>query len=168
MIDVAAVRTEQDLADVRHLMRSFVAWHHERHAQDRALVDEYFDPVAFDAEVAALPGKYAPPSGRLLLARSGGEAAGCVALRDLGGNACEMKRMFVRDGMRGRGVGRALAEALVAEARGAGYSSMRLDTSVRQVEALGLYASLGFEPVEPYQELPVSLRRWLVFLERPL
>jgi predicted GNAT family acetyltransferase len=92
--------------------------------------------------MAGLPGKYARPTGRLLLALRAGEPAGCVAQRGLDSNACEMKRMFVTPRLQGGGVGRALAEAVIAEARAQGYETMWLDTSIRQAEAQARYRSL--------------------------
>lgn len=165
---VVEATTPGRLDDVRTLVRAFVSWHRERHVEDRALVDAYFDTGALEAELAGLPGAYARPEGRLLLALVDGGAAGCVALKSLGEHDCEMKRMFVLPRFHGLGVGRALAERVVDEARAAGYRSMWLDTSVRQVEALGLYRSLGFEPAEPAHELPPDLAAWLVFLRKDL
>ena len=164
MLDVKTPQSPPDLDEVRLLMQEFVAWHRQRHRQDIHLIDSYFDAPAFEAELAALPGSYAPPQGRLLLARLDGRAVGCVALKDLGDGRCEMKRMFVRVDAQGRGVGRALATAIVDEARAAGYRTMRLDTSIRQLEAQALYRSLGFRPSEPDTTLPKDLRDWLVFM----
>ncbi len=155
----------QELDEVRALMRAFVAWHREEHVEERHLVDAYFDQAGFEAELAGLPGKYAPPDGDLLLARVDGEAAGCVALRALGGGACEMKRMFVYPRYQGYGVGRALGDAVLREARLAGHTVMRLDTSRRQEAAIALYRKLGFSEAEPYYELPQELNDWLVFME---
>ena len=157
-----------ELDDVRSLMRAFVAWHRERHAADAALIDRYFDERAFAEELAGLPGKYAPPNGRLLIAYQDGQAAGCVALRDLGDGICEMKRMFVPATFRGLGIGRALADRVIADARIAGYERMRLDTSWRQDEAMRLYERLGFKRIPPYYDLPDDLKAWLVFFELPL
>ncbi|WP_274628035.1 GNAT family N-acetyltransferase [Arvimicrobium flavum] len=168
MVQIVSGVTDRQLDDARALMRAFVAWHRERHVEDRALIDAYFDEDEFAAELASLPGKYGPPDGRLLLAYVDGEAAGCVALRDLGGGICEMKRMFVPDRFRGKGIGWALAERVIEEARTAGYSRMRLDTSKRQNEAMRLYEQIGFHRTEPYYELPPDLRDWLVFFEREL
>ena len=168
MHDIHQVTTGAHLADTRALMRDFVAWHRERHVEDLALIDRYFDAAEFERELAGLPGKYAPDRGTLLIAYADGQPAGCVAMRDLGGGFCEMKRMFVPGAYRGRGIGRALAGRVIADATSAGYRAMRLDTSRRQDEAMRLYESLGFRRIEPYYALTDDLRDWLVFFERPL
>jgi GNAT superfamily N-acetyltransferase len=167
-VDVAQAVSQAECDDVRGLMRAFVAWHRERHVQDLALIDSYFDQAAFDAELAGLPGKYAPPAGSLLLARVDGAPAGCVALQDLGDGACEMKRMFVPQMFRGMGVGRALANGIIADARAAGYRTMRLDTSIRQNEAIRLYERSGFRRVPAYYEVSGAMGEWLIFFERDL
>lgn len=168
MIEITEATTGPQLDAVRVLIREFLAWHRERHTEDLALIDRYFDNSEFEAELAGLPGKYARPKGRLLLACREGEAAGCVALRDLGDGICEMKRMFIPVRFRGEKIGRALADRVLSEARAAGYRSMRLDTSHRQKEAIGLYESVGFKRIEPYYELPQEMRDWLVFMEMKL
>jgi putative acetyltransferase len=157
-----------ELDDARALMRAFVAWHRARHVEDIDLIERYFDQRAFDEELACLPGKYARPHGRLLLAYVDGRPAGCVALRELGDGICEMKRMFVPDAFRGRGVGRALAERIIAEGKEAGYRVMRLDTSRRQSEAMRLYEKAGFRRIPPYYPLADDVKDWLVFFERTL
>lgn len=168
MITISQASTEQQYDDVRDLMRAFIAWHRERHLEEADLIDSYFDPVAFENELAMLPGEFAPPAGRLLLASEDGTPAGCVALHDLGGGICEMKRMFVYSAFHGRGLGKKLAVAIIDEAKKSGYQYMRLDTGSRQVEAQGLYTRLGFKPIEAYYDLPENLRAWLVFMELDL
>ena len=119
----------------------------------------------FDQEVAGLPGKYAPPAGRLLLAFQGQDLAGCVALRPLGQGTCEMKRLYVRPVYRSSGVGRLLAERIIQEARESGYQRMRLDSLSHMKPALELYRQLGFQPIAPYTTNPVA---GAVFLELQL
>jgi GNAT superfamily N-acetyltransferase len=167
-MQICTPHSTEQLDQVRALMRAFVAWHRERHVRDTHLIDSYFDADAFEEELARLPGDYAFPNGRLLLAYCDRAPAGCVALRRIDSAACEMKRMFVYPQFHGKGVGRALADAIVREAKSAGYSLMRLDTSVKQLEAQHLYARLGFRRIDPYYELPPAVRDWLVFMELAL
>ena len=119
----------------------------------------------FDAELATLPGDYASPGGQLMLAFVDGQLAGCGALRPLAdvdyANACEMKRLFVRPGFRRFGLGRALAQALLDEARRAGYSAMLLDTLDEMESARELYATLGFEEIPPYYFNPIAGAHYL-------
>lgn len=120
----------------------------------------------FEKELADLPGAYAPPTGRLLLAFENDQLAGCVALRKLSDGVCEMKRLFLRPEFQGKGYGRLLAQRIMEEARNQGYSRMRLDTLSEQMsKAIGLYWSLGFREIEPYYDNPVE---GATFLERNL
>ena len=119
----------------------------------------------FEAELAALPGEYAASAGQLLLAFVDGELAGCGALRPLAdvdyANACEMKRLYVRPRFRGVGLGRALAVALLDEARRAGYSHILLDTLDDMEAARELYTALGFEEIPPYYFNPIPGAHYL-------
>ena len=111
----------------------------------------------FDKELAGLPGKYAPPEGRLLLADYQSQLAGCVAMRKLESGICEMRRLYLRPQFRGKGLGRALAERIIAEARQVGYGRMRLDTvEPAMKDAVATYRKLGFTEIPPYCQNPIA------------
>ena len=130
----------------------------------RTLFEEYAASLGFslcfqnfDQELKNLPGAYAPPDGRLLLAVENDQLAGCIALRKLDDKVCEMKRLFVRPGYRATGVGRFLAESIIDEARELGYTRMRLDTIPGKMDkAIALYHSIGFVEIAPYTQNPVE------------
>jgi len=132
-------------------------------AQVRELFLEYAQSLGFslcfqnfDQELAKLPGDYSPPDGRLLLAKLADETAGCVAMHKIDADICEMKRLYLRPQFRGKGLGRILANAVIAEARNIGYKLMRLDT-VEPVmkDAVGLYRKLGFYEIAAYRVNPM-------------
>ena len=144
-------------------MRIVQAGSPEEIEQARKLFEEYatwleISPCFqnFDKEVTELPGEYAPPAGRLLLAFVNDQLAGCVALRDIGAGTCEMKRLYLRPNVRGKCLGRELAQAIIDEARQIGYQRMCLDTLPGKMDhALALYRSLGFKEIRPYYDNPV-------------
>lgn len=147
--------TPEDIAAARGLFRAYV---------DSLAIDLGFQDV--ETELATLPGKYAPPGGAILLARDAdGRAVGCVALRPLGSGTCEMKRLYALPRTRGTGLGRRLAEAILAEARRAGYRRILLDTLDSMAAARGLYAALGFAETEAYYTNPTP---GTVYLARDL
>jgi len=133
-------------------------------AQARELFQEYAQSLGvnlcfqnFEQELAGLPGHYAPPEGRLLLAEYEGLLAGCVALHKWESGICEMKRLYLRPAFRGKGFGRKLAEAIIAEARNIGYQRMRLDTiEPIMKDAVEMYRKLGFREIEPYRPNPIA------------
>jgi putative acetyltransferase len=138
-IDIAPVRADADIVSVRELFREYAA-----------SIGADLEYQGFSAELIALPGQYAPPSGELLLARIDDEATGCVALRALDQSTVEMKRLYVRPPARGTGLGKRLAEAAITIARQRGYAELRLDTLASMASAQSLYRRLGFIEVAEY------------------
>jgi putative acetyltransferase len=141
--------------------------------QARELFLEYAESLGFslcfqnfDKELAGLPGDYAPPAGRLLLAEYEGQLAGCIALHKLEDGVCEMKRLYLRPPFRGKGLGRILVERIIAEARQIGYQRMRLDT-VEPVmkDAVAMYRKFGFREIDPYCANPIA---GALYMELPL
>jgi ribosomal protein S18 acetylase RimI-like enzyme len=154
VLELVTPTTPQDLQATREIFQEYA----------RGLgVDLCFQN--FDEELASLPGEYAGPRGALLLARMDGAVAGCVALRPLQASdypdAAEMKRLYVRPGYRGFGLGRQLAEAALDAARQAGYACVLLDTLDDMEAARALYEDLGFEPIEPYYHNPIAGAHYL-------
>ena len=144
MLTIVQARTEDEIAAARELFREYEAW---------LGLDLCFQ--GFEDELRRLPGKYAQPEGRLFLAYTDEQLAGCIALRNIGEGMCEMKRLFVRDGFRGQRAGIALIEKLIADAREIGYTAMRLDTyPTKMGKAVSLYASYGFVEIPPYYDNP--------------
>jgi len=138
-------QTSDQIGQARQLFKDYAAW---------LAIDLCFQN--FESELTELPGAYAPPEGRLLLAYDNGELAGCVALRKIDKGNCEMKRLFVRDKFRGQGLGRALLEAIISAARQIGYERMRLDTLPPKMnDAIALYRSYRFKEIDPYYNNPV-------------
>jgi putative acetyltransferase len=140
----------------------------EEIAAAHALFLEYAEAIGvdlcfqgFDAELAGLPGDYAPPHGRLLLAVADDEPVACVALHKLSEGVCELKRLYVRPDFRRTRLGRRLTEEAVAAARAIGYERMRLDTLPSMAEAQRLYEALGFREIQPYYDNPVPGARFL-------
>lgn len=144
-MEVCQASTSEHITTARALFQEYAEW---------LGVDLCFQ--GFTAELANLPGAYSPPRGRLLLALDAGQAAGCVALRPFGDNACEMKRLYVRAAWQHKGLGRRMAQHVVAEARALGYASVLLDTLPHMLPAIALYRSLGFVRRAAYYDTPLA------------
>ena len=145
---IIQAKTSHDIDEIRRLFREYETY---------LDIDLCFQD--FESELANLPGKYAPPSGTLLLAMDGEKAMGCGALRRIGpivDSTCEMKRLYVRPEARGLDLGKRIAKQLIQEAVRLGYAAMVLDTLDRLEAAIQLYRSLGFVSAEPYYDNPLS------------
>jgi ribosomal protein S18 acetylase RimI-like enzyme len=139
-----------------------------QYKQVRELFLEYVDSLGIDLsfqnindELQNIPGEYAFPGGCILLAMSDEQPAGCVALRKLDDNTCEMKRLYVKPDFKGKGIGRTLASAIIVEAKNLGYRYIRLDTLPTMEQAISLYRSLGFYNIEPYRYNPVEGTKYM-------
>ncbi len=155
-LPIVPCRTESQIEQVRRLFREY---------NDFLGVDLSFQ--GFEQELEDLPGAYAPPDGALLVAEGAKGAAGCVGLRKLEEGICEMKRLYVRPGYRGRGLGRELAVCIIERAHEMGYRRMRLDTLNRLTAANGLYEALGFTIISPYYPNPLpGATYWELDLKR--
>ena len=143
---IIQAETSADLENVKELFGEYVEW---------LGINLCFQN--FEKELAELPGDYAPPTGRLLIAYADQEVAGCIALRSLGDSICEMKRLFVRPAFRGAGLGLTLVKLVLDEARKIGYERIRLDTLPGKMDrAIAMYRALGFKDIDPYYHNPVT------------
>ena len=145
-IDIIQATSPQQVEQARHLFREYAD-----------SLDFSLGFQGFDEELRALPGAYAPPQGRLLIASHQNQQAGCVALRPFDHQICEMKRLYVRPIVRGKGVGRMLVDRVIDEARAIGYTRMRLDTIESSMQdAIALYRQRGFREIPPYRPYPIA------------
>ena len=152
MTTIVQAVSEDEMSDARRLMQAFATWRREPPRSGMASDEWSIEGQEFEDELAELPGRFAPPHGRLLIAYEADQPAGCAALCDLGSGVCEAKRIFVADLSRGQRIGRALVERLFQEARGAEYRRMRLGTSLREDEAMRLCGHAGFHQIGSDQE----------------
>lgn len=145
---IERVRTVEDIAIISALFTAYTDW-----------LDIDLAYQDFSAELAGLPGKYAPPTGEILLAKSTttGESIGCVALRKLNSSKeCEMKRLYVSPAGRGTGVGKALVKTILDIAKELGYAEVKLDTLPHMTAAIALYKRIGFVECEKYYDTPIE------------
>jgi GNAT superfamily N-acetyltransferase len=155
MLEIFQAISSEDIEAARAIFREYEQW------LSMSLCFQ-----SFEEELADLPGKYAPPSGRLYLARIDAETVGCIALRQIEEGICEMKRLFLRDSARGKGVGVALIEKVISDAIEIGYERMRLDTYPPKMgKAVSLYEAHGFYEIPPYYHNPHD---GVLFMEKTL
>ena len=167
MFDVKIIEAEAPPhADhVVALLRDYLLWLRRRYVDQIELVEHYFDANEWESELADLKGHYGAPFGAVLLATVDGVPAGCVMMRGIGENVCEMKRMFVRPAFQGMNIARLLTQRLAKLAAERGYATMRLETGKLQTEAQALYRSLGFCRIAPYYSLPDWFKENQLFFE---
>ena len=167
MINIVAAETQMHYQDITQLLAEFIATDATQLSQlgldPQAALDFYFASGQEE-----FPGVYAPPGGRMFLATYSTKAAGCGAFRKLSSDSCEMKRMYVRPEFRGKQVGWQLATILILEAREAGYSIMRLESTTYSDKANALYSALGFRTCQPYYATPEAFRDVIVCMELDL
>lgn len=145
-VSITPVRGDADVAAASALARAFFAYMRETYPAQAPTIDAYLEDQDFEGQLARFRTHFNPPNGECLLARLAQEPAGIVMLKPYADGVCELNRMFVTAGARGRGIARALCLALMERARALGYREIRLDTLNPRVEALPLYRSLGFLP----------------------
>ena len=155
------VQTPVEMEQIKELFREYYRFLAREHGLDISY-------QGIEDELASLPGKYATPEGRLILAFEAKQPVGCAALRPIDERICELKRMYVLPQYRGQGVGKTLAQRLIEEARQVGYHLMRLDTGNFLTSAIKLYESLGFKQIEPYNQVPEEIRKIAIFMELDL
>lgn len=153
--------TVQDWDQIERLIGEYVEWITKAQGLNLAF-------QGIEDELESLLENYSPPEGCMLLAEIDGHTVGCAALRPLDDGICEMKRLYVMPDHRGQGIGRALAEEIIREAKSIGYHSMRLDTLNTMQAAQGLYRSLGFKPTQQYYDVPPEIVRRVAFFELSL
>jgi putative acetyltransferase len=155
---IIEVHTPAELDQIKELFREYHQYLKIEHGLDISY-------QGVEDELATLPGKYAAPGGRLILALESDQPMGCAALRPINKQVCELKRMYVLPRYRGHGVGKAVAKALIQEASRIGYKVMRLDTGDFLRPAIILYESLGFKRIAPYNDVPEQIRSMAIFME---
>jgi len=158
---IIEAQTPAEMEQIKILIREYYGFLAREHGLDISY-------QGIEDELANLPGKYAAPKGRLILAIKADQAVGCAALRPIDDEVCELKRMYVLPQNRGQGIGKALAQTLIEEARRIGYRFMRLDTGNFLTAAIKLYESLGFKQIEPYNDVPEEIREIAIFMELDL
>ena len=163
MLKIYPAETDKDLEQVRILFQEYADF--LKQILSEYLTLKWFTDYlkGFEKESANLPGNYAPPTGCLLLAKYKDQPAGCVALRKFSDDICVMKRLYIRPKYQRKGIGTALYEALMDQAKKVGYTHMRLATALEPAKAL--YKSIGFKEIEPYRDVPIAN---VVFMELKL
>jgi GNAT superfamily N-acetyltransferase len=164
LLTIAQVKTAADIAAMQELIREYTTWAFKLEAKSHE-APTFAD---LEEELATLPGEFAAPDGRLLLAKCDGKPAGCIALKRHDSTTCELKRFYVRPGFRGLGIGKSLVQQLLDEARRSGYRRMVLDSHHTMKKAHDIYVAFGFKRVSAPSDFPEELIPVVVFMEADL
>lgn len=162
MLTISQVESADQIAAAQELIREYISWWAETDLGDFTQTKTFRN---FEDELATLPGVYAPPSGRLLLAAQNKLPAGCVCLKPHDANTAELKRLYVRPAFRGLNVGQQLVDRVIAEARQCGYQKVVLDTHISMKQAHAIYKAAGFHLIDPPQDYPENMKSTILFME---
>jgi ribosomal protein S18 acetylase RimI-like enzyme len=162
MVTISQVQTEDQIRATQELLREYIHWWAETEPEDFAQAPTFVD---WEQEIATLPGIFVPPAGRLLLATQEGEPAGCVCLKGHDSVTAEIKRLYVRSAFRGQNIGWQLIDRIIDEARQSGYQRIVLDTHIAMRKAQAIYRAIGFRVVAAPEDIPDTLKPFVVFME---
>lgn len=161
-VTISQVQTEDKIRAAQDLLRDYINWWAETEPEDFAQHPTF---VEWEKDIAALPGVFVPPAGRLLLATLDGQPAGCVGLKPYDAVTAEVNRLYVRPAFRGHNIGWQLIDKLISEARHSGYQRLVLDTHISMKKAHIIYEGFGFKPVTAPNDIPETLKPFIVFME---
>ena len=162
MLTISQVQSKEEITAAQELLREYVAWWAEVEPEDFAQAPTFLD---WEKDINTLPGIYVPPAGRLLLAMQDGQAAACVCLKSRDATTAELKRLYVRPAFRGQNIGKQLVNVLIDEARQSGYQRIVLDTHISMKKAQAIYEALGFRVVSTLDDIPDTLKPFIIFME---
>lgn len=165
MITISQVQSEDQILAAQELLREYITWWAETEPEDFAQAPTFVD---WEKDIATLPGVFIPPVGRLLLAMQDGQPAGCISLKGHDTSTAELKRLYVRPTFRGQNIGWQLVKALIEEAGQSGYQRIVLDTHTSMKKAQAIYEGFGFRVVRPPDDIPDTLKPFIVYMELSL
>lgn len=162
MLTISQVQSKEQIAHAQELLREYISWWATTEPEDFAQAPTFID---WEKDIETLPGIFVPPAGRLLLAMQDGQPAGCVCLKGHDSVTAEIKRLYVRPAFRGQNIGWQLVKFLINEARQSGYERIVLDTHTSMKNAQSLYKAMGFQVINTAEEIPNTLKPFIMFME---
>lgn len=162
---IKLAKTEDDIIQTQSLIRQFVKWHYTRHAEYKFLLDSYFDEKEFEEGLSNISRDFSGKNGKIFLAKADNNYVGCILLKHMTKESCEMKRLFVTPAYHGCGIGTALVKFFLNEAKHLEYKEVFLDTGPNSKEAQKIYENLGFNKIAPYYDLDEKMSNWLIFMK---